>query len=94
MTEALDPAFLPLAEFVEESASIEGQVIDQTMGTSMTIDTVEMSMPVELDLIVDDAGRVLLGTIPPLYYVDTTVVPVYHQITLTLQRTDLEDDGE
>ena len=45
---------------------------------------VEMSIPIQLDLHVNDDGRVTIGGSPPLFYVDTTVMPVFHQLKVTI----------
>jgi hypothetical protein len=94
MTKKLDEAFLSLAEFMEEAADIEGRLGDRTLGSVMTIETVEMNMPVELDLQVDEAGAVAIGAVPPLYYVATSVMPVFHQITVNLELTHAEADDD
>ena len=94
MTQPLDDAFLSVADFIEETATLDGDIRDRQAGVAMTVEAVEMSMPIELDLQVDDHGKVLIGAIPPLYYVETTVLPVFHQITVTLELTPSEADGE
>ena len=82
---SLDEAFLPWAEFIEASSDVEGAVADPGKGIAMTVERAEINMPVELDVVVGDDGRVELGAIPPLYYVETSVMPVFHQLTLTLE---------
>ena len=81
----LDEAFLPWADFIEASSDVEGAVADPGKGVAMTVERAEINMPVELDIVVDDDGRVEIGAIPPLYYVETSVMPVFHQVTLTLE---------
>ena len=85
MSTGIDEAFLPLAAFFEEMAGLEGTVQDAAAGVAMTVEAAEVSLPIELDLTVEAGGTVALGAVPPLYYVETTIMPVFHQITLTLE---------
>ena len=80
-----DEAFLTFARFVEEATDLEGEMHHSEEGVAMQIESVEMSMPIELDITVDEDGKILFGAIPPLYYVETSVMPVYHQLTITLE---------
>ena len=82
---SLDEAFLSWASYIEESSDLEGAVADPGKGIAMTVERAEINMPVELDVVVHEDGHVELGAIPPLYYVETSVMPVYHQVTLTLE---------
>lgn len=94
MAECLDEAFLPLADFIKEVTDIDAEISDRKTGMTMTAETIDMSMPIELDLQVEENGDVLIGAIPPLYYVETTVLPVFHQLTINLELTNPEADGE
>lgn len=89
----IDEAFLPLADFVGMSADIEGSVTDPARGVAMTVEWTQINMPVEMDVVVDEDGSVRLGVIPPLYYVETSVMPVFHQVTLTLEASEGDANG-
>lgn len=82
----IDEAFLEISDFVQELADMEGQVGSEAIGVSMEIEKATMELPVELDIQVDDQGKVYLGAIPPMYYVETTIMPVFHQIKLKVER--------
>lgn len=82
---SIDEAFLPLANFVEETANLEGEIKDPAAGVAMTIETVQMSLPIEIDISVDESGKVAIGAVPPMYSLETSVLPIFHQIDLTLE---------
>lgn len=49
---------------------------------------VSVDLPIELQVNVDDAGAVHLGTAPPTQHVATTTMPVLHRLRLRLVRTE------
>jgi len=86
--ENIDEAMLPFSELVEELASIEAQAGSKQMGVIMEIERLKAGLPLQLDLLTDENGRVVLGGSPPLYYVETTFLPVFHSITYTLEKIE------
>ncbi len=52
--------------------------------TRMLVDEVEISMPIELDVVKEQDGRRSLGSSPPLYYVATGFESARHQMRVTL----------
>lgn len=87
---SLDEAFLPFVELISELSDLEGRVADvfDDGQVSMEIEKAEMGLPVELDILVDDSGQVTLGGVPPLYHLETSFTPVFHQLTLKLEVTN------
>ena len=83
----LDEAFLPFSEFIEELSDLEGKLIDSEGDEviNMEIERVDMQLPMQIDLTVDENGNVSIGGVPPLYYVETTFMPVFHQLSLRLE---------
>jgi hypothetical protein len=79
----LDEAMMPLNNFVEQITEIDGYVKDKEKGINMHINRITVQMPVEMDIIVGENGEVTIGSSPPLYYVETTILPVFHNITIT-----------
>lgn len=84
----LDETMLEWSEFISQMTEVDGYLADVEMGTSMQLEKVEMSMPVQLELHVGEDGRVIIGGSPPLYYVDTTVLPVFHQLSIKIGVTE------
>lgn len=80
----IDEAFLPMNEVVEILGDIEGRITDWQEGVQMDIDKVELELPMQLEILVDENDEVMIGGAPPLYYVETSFMPVFHQISLVL----------
>jgi len=81
----IDEAMLEMAEFVSQMTEVEGYLIDPENEIAMKLEEVKLSIPIELDLLVAEDGSVILGGSPPLYYTETTILPVFHQLNVTIK---------
>jgi 2,3-bisphosphoglycerate-dependent phosphoglycerate mutase len=53
-----------------------------------------LDLPIELDVGVTDEGTVALAGAPPTQHVETTYMPVFHRISLSIRADeDLDGDG-
>jgi len=84
----MDESFLPFSKIIEKLTTIQGEFTDEENGTHSYITDIEIDSPVELDVFFDKDGKLKIGTVPPLYYVDTTFRPSYHQIKFHAQKID------
>ncbi|MEM9820552.1 MAG: hypothetical protein AAF985_05750 [Bacteroidota bacterium] len=93
MDRKIDEDFLGFSEFVEQLASVDGKVsgIEADEAISMEIETVKMGLPFQMDIAVAEDGTVALGGVPPLYYTETSFMPAFHQIEITLEKIAPED---
>ena len=89
----MDEAFLPFSEIIERAMAFHGEIVDEATGVRSYIDACDVEMPVELDVTRDEAGRLRIGSTPPLYYVDTSFRPSYHRMKLTASLSE-EGDGD
>jgi hypothetical protein len=80
----IDEAMLGMGEFVSQMTDVEGDLSDEETQTALRVESVSMSMPIQLDLLVEEDGGVILGASPPIYYTETTFMPVFHQLTINL----------
>jgi hypothetical protein len=87
-TDEIDEAMLAMSEFVVQMSDVEGYLVDEEMMTSMQLEKVGLSIPIQLDLHVRDDGTVRLGCSPPLYYAATTILPVFHQLNINIKLTE------
>ncbi len=73
-------------QLLEDLATIEGRSAGSTEEqlVVMEIESAELEVPVQLDLLVEENGKVVLGAVPPLYDVATSFDPVFHQLKITL----------
>lgn len=86
----MDEAFLPLSALAAQVQAVPHGIRDDEAGVSMQISRCVMETPIELELVRDEQGRLAIGTTPPLYRLDTSFQPVFHQIRMTIVPT--EDD--
>jgi hypothetical protein len=87
----VDEAFSPLHAIVRGMVPGDVSIRDDEMGTHMYLRRIAIEAPVELDVTRDGDG-VAIGSTPPLYYVETSLRPSYHQIRFTAE-LDEETDG-
>jgi len=76
----IDEALLPFHEHLNAMLEIDGNFEDKEAGFKMMVHEVTIESPLQLDIIVDEDESVTVGSSPPLYYVDTAVQPVFHNI--------------
>lgn len=69
----------PFAEVVVALAAAEPEDVPEG---ALDIDQLRVSFPVELEIEVDEAGRVSVRGSPPLVMTRTGFMPVFHQLTL------------
>ena len=89
----MDDAFLPLHRMIAEMASFPPEIVDKEAGVRSRIHTFEIETPIELDVFRDDDGALHIGSIPPLYRIDTTFRPWFHNLRFTAKLSPEEQDG-
>lgn len=90
MAARMDEAFLPLHELLPLLLPELPELVDDEAGVRMHAVGVDLETPVELDIVVDERGGVSVGGVPPLYPLETTWRPVFHQIRLVTLRAEVE----
>jgi hypothetical protein len=85
---AIDEALLPMYQHLQGFVDINGVISDDFAGVKMELEEVEIESPIQLQIIVQENGAVTLGSSPPVYYVETGVMPVFHQIKVKAVKTD------
>ena len=78
----MDEAFLPFSAMITKIAAFEGSILDEEKGIQSYIQRFEIETPVELDVVKDEQGNLMIGIVPPLYRVETTYEPSYHNIRI------------
>ena len=94
--ELIDEAMLNMGEFLSQMTDVDGYLRDTGMLTAMQLEKVNLSMPIQLDLQMKNDGSLALGGSPPLYYAETTFLPVFHQLTVNIkveEKENLQSDG-
>ncbi len=88
--EDIDEALAPVSEFVRSLTELEAEFSNAQF--SMYIDNMRLNIPIEMDVMVGEDGRVVLGTAPPTQSIETTFMPVFHQMRLTITRESDSDE--
>jgi hypothetical protein len=86
--DVIDEAMSTMSDFISQMTELDGHLVDDEMGAAMRVEKAEMSMPVQLDFHINDDGSVVLGAAPPLYYVHTTISPVFHQLKVEITASE------
>ena len=86
MEQNIDDVFMQFSQLITQLSTIEGVTKDlvEEEVVKMQIDQVELELPIQLDIVTDELGKVEIGGIPPLYYMETSFNPSFHQLKLTL----------
>jgi hypothetical protein len=87
-----DSPHVPLEELVTALVVADGQIIDEEVGLAVTLDKIATDFPIELRIEQGLTG-LLLTTAPPTQHVETTILPVWHQLRITIERNH-DDDTE
>lgn len=88
----MDEAFVPLSVMMRDMGAAPADLVDEDAGVHTYVTRFELESPIELDIGVDEQGRVLIGSNPPLYVVDTSYRPAYHRIRFAAERAEVSDD--
>jgi hypothetical protein len=89
----LDEAFMPFQQLLERMLSFGGEIVDEETGIRFYVHECAVESPVELDVVRDEQGRLQIGSIPPLYSVDTSIRPVFHHLRFSARLSE-EIDGD
>ena len=81
----VDEALAPFQSFLGALAATTEAFEDESAGLRTFIEALRVSLPFEMDVLVDDLGRVHLAGGPPVCYTETSVVPIFHQLALGVQ---------
>ncbi len=65
-------------------ADFDAALRDDRLGVAMRIQRAVVETPIELGVLVDPDGAVTLTGAPPTQHVETTVMPVFHGIRMTV----------
>ncbi len=91
----MDPAFLAFSDALAEMLDFRGEIVDNEAGVRSHITQISIELPIEMDVSRDEKGALVLGSAPPIYYVDTSYRPSYHRIRVTaVTRETLATDPE
>ena len=91
---AAEDRFPGLAELLEDlltpqlAQHVDPFDADQAM--AMYIEKLALDMPIEVQELLDDDNQFSLGTSPPTQWIETSVQPVWHRVSVTLELDNAE----
>jgi hypothetical protein len=81
-----DDLSLPFHQLIWELVDTEMAIADPTSGMVQIVEQVEIDMPVEIRVEVNEQGQVRLTGSPPTQRTETTILPVFHQMKLRISQ--------
>ena len=82
--EEIDEALLPLHRFIADL--VEAGLGLESDGVRMGIESLGIEMPLTLDVVMQQDGRLAIGAAPPLYYFETSLAQVHHPLKVLITR--------
>lgn len=79
----MDHALFPVGQLLVNISEIQGELKDDI--SSMSIESLKIEMPFELDVRIDANGRLVLGGSPPTQQLETSFMPVFHKMKVNIE---------
>lgn len=84
-----DDLYLPFFQHIREMMPVEDCiVIDEEKGILTYPEKVEISTPLEMEIVANDDGEIQVGSAPPMYYANTSLLPVFHHLRITIVKNE------
>ena len=74
----------PFGRLFEGIADLDAHLADLDAGVAFELDRADVDTPIEVDAVVADDGAVTLTSAPPTQHVETTYMPVFHRVRMTV----------
>lgn len=84
----IDEAMMTLSDMVQDLVEPFEPEQDKEQQISMSLVSIHLDMPVQLQVSVAADGKVTLGLTPPLYQIETSFAPVFHQVRFTCEKEE------
>ncbi len=82
---------MPFGRLLSEVADIEEQLSSLPEAEALRIEQIRLDLPLEIRVQIDaDGGLQVLGS-PPTQRTETTILPVFHRLTLRVERDGTAD---
>ncbi|MBI1240816.1 hypothetical protein [Umezakia ovalisporum] len=79
---------IPFAEMLQQLVDYGETLEDPFSNQAMMIEKVKVEMPVEIKVLVEDDGATTLKSNAPTQNSETTIMPVFHRMRLTVELSD------
>jgi hypothetical protein len=85
----MDQALFPFGQLMVNISEIQGELKDDI--SSMSIESIKIEMPFELDVRVDANDRLVLGGSPPTQQLETSFMPVFHKMKVNIEVLQMDE---
>lgn len=82
--EDIDEELVPMSELVNNLVNIHDSYL-HSEDVELIASSLEIEMPIEVDVLAGDEG-VIIGSAPPTQTVETSFMPVFHQVKLIITK--------
>lgn len=83
-----DTPLNPFGELIEQLTDYEAQTHDRETGLTMSIEQITIQMPIEMRIETPENGKVTVKSSAPTQNIETTIMPVFHQLQLRVVTND------
>lgn len=83
---AIDEALIPLSQVVESFLMISEP--DSGMPLALCVDRIVVDFPLELQVEISQEENLILGAAPPTQRIETSFMPVFHRLKITIGRRE------
>jgi hypothetical protein len=84
-TMGVDEAMMGLSQMVEELIEPFDVLKDEDGELQTSLVGIHIDMPVQIETMTDENGKVAFGITPPIYKLETSFNPVFHQLKFTCE---------
>ncbi|MDO9553356.1 hypothetical protein [Rhodonellum sp.] len=84
----IDEAMLEMSGFVSQMVDLDGLLFDLEEKVLVQLEKADLEIPIQLEILNTNDEGLKIGCSPPLYYVETTVLPVFHQLKVNIEITE------
>ncbi len=81
---------VPPSELIKQLSDLTDRLEDPESDYALEIERVNVELPLELNIAVDDEGTITFHGSAPTQTTETTILPVFHRLSLQI----VPDDGQ
>jgi len=83
----IDEAYASFAGNITAFSDVLGVIEDENNIQRFSVEKFHIETPIELDLRQNENEEITLGSAPPIYRTQTTILPVFHTLRMTIVAT-------
>ena len=80
----IDESLVPFSLIMELMTNIGERTSDEEFDNPVVVSEMTVSLPIEMEVHVDDEGGMTIGSAPPTQKIETTFMPVFQNVRVTI----------